>query len=496
MNTELKLHPTVKSYIENEQYLLIDGQDVAAADKATMETLDPATGKVLTMTAHAGKADVDQAVDSAERAMKAGWATMLPGQRAAILNRLADIIEQRVDEIAELEALDSGKPTPYVAAVDIALGVADLRYCAGMIDKIMGETIPVQTPDLHVFTRLEPIGVVAAIVPWNFAFCQACFKIAPALAAGCSVILKPAEQTPLSAIWLAKAALEAGLPPGVLNVLTGEGETTGQALVDHPGVKKIAFTGSEPVGKHIARCAADTLKHVSLELGGKNPNIIFPDANIEMAAATAAQSIFFYSGQVCTAGSRLMVHKDAYQQVVDIIAEQAKALTLGHGLSEGTTMGPLISQEQLSKVSAYVEYAKQAGIEAIASHGLPDGNLAGGFFHSPTLLLDVKDGAKVQAEEIFGPVLVVQSFEDVDEVIQRANDTTYGLAAGVWSQNAATIHKVANGLESGTVWANTYNVFDAAVPFGGYKQSGYGRDGGVEGIMKYLQSKAVWVNYG
>lgn len=475
--------------------LVLGGETRQARDGATLDTYDPALASKIATVPQAGAADVDDAVAVAQAALAGAWARVSPSERARMLHRLADLIERDTDFISEIESLDSGKPRAHIAAVDIPLAVGSLRYYAGWCTQVCGETLPVSAPSMHTYTRREPIGVVAAIVPWNFPLCQACFKVAPALAAGCTVILKPAEQTPLSALILGKLALEAGLPEGVLTVLTGYGSTTGQALVDHPGVAKISFTGSEQVGKLIAARASATLKHVSLELGGKNPNIVFADADLDAAATTAAMAIFFYTGQVCSAGSRLMVEAKAYDRVVEKVLDEAKKLRLGHGLHADTTMGPLISEEQLKRVSGFVEQSKEQGVTVATGGGRVNGSLANGSFYEPTVLLDVADANTVAKEEIFGPVLVVQKFENVDELVKRANSVSYGLAAGVWTKDVARAHAVAAAIEAGTVWVNTYNQFDACAPWGGFKQSGYGRDNGKEGLEKYLQTKTVWVNY-
>lgn len=482
-------------FLRGEHGLLIGGEAKPARGGGTFETFDPAFGSKLASVAHAGSSDVDEAVAAANAALRGPWARMAPAERSKVLMALADLLESQSDFIAEIESLDSGKPKAHIAFVDIPLSVAALRYFAGWCTKICGETLPVSAPDMHVYTRREPIGVVAAIVPWNFPLCQACFKIAPALAAGCTVVLKPAEQTPLSALLLGKLALEAGLPEGVLTVLPGLGTTTGQALVDHPDVAKISFTGSEEVGKIIAARAAKTLKHVSLELGGKNPNIVFADADLGTAATTAAMAIFFYSGQVCSAGSRLMVESKVFDQVVQIVMNEVKKLQLGHGLKLDTTMGPLISEEQLARVAGFVDQAESAGGTIATGGRRSGGDLASGSFYEPTVLLNAEDNHNVTREEIFGPVLVVQKFDSIEDLIPRANDVRYGLAAGVWTKDLSRAHAAAAALQAGTIWINTYNQFDAAVPWGGFKQSGYGRDNGREGLEKYLQTKTVWVNY-
>lgn len=490
------LKPDVKAFVSSEHKLLIGGQEVPAESNDTFETLDPATGRRITAVAHAGPADVTKAVRSAQQAMRTAWGAVGPVDRAAMINRFADLIEANTESLAQIESLESGKPVEQIKVVDIPLGIAHLRYCAGWTTKIQGETVPVASPGMHVYTRREPVGVVAAIVPWNFSLCQSCFKIAPALAAGCAIILKPAEQTPLTAIRLGQLALEAGIPEGVLNVLTGFGETTGQALVDDPGVAKIAFTGSEPVGKLIAERAAVNLKHVSLELGGKSPNIIFADADLDAAVATAAPAIFFYTGQVCTAGSRLLVQRNVQEEVTRRVVELADTFNVGHGLNPSTTMGPLVSAEQLERVSGYVEQAKAEGVTVECGGSRFGGELSDGYFHQPTVITNAKNSSAIAREEVFGPVLVIQPFDDVEDLVKQANDTQFGLAAGVWTRDVSKAHVISAALEAGTVWVNTYNQFDAAAPFGGYKQSGYGRDGGKEGLDKYLQTKTIWINHG
>ncbi|MAC80258.1 MAG: betaine-aldehyde dehydrogenase [Rhodobacteraceae bacterium] len=489
------LSPKTRDFVSGPKQLLIGADWCDAASGETFDTHDPATGLLVATVAHAGVDDVDRAARVANAALNGDWARMSPVDREAAIRRLADLIEANGELIAQVESLDSGKPVEHIKFVDVALSVGAMRYNAGFPTKLQGASIPTNVPDMHLYTRREPIGVVGAIVPWNFPICQACFKLAPALAAGCTVILKPAEQTPLSALILGQLALEAGIPAGVVNVLPGLGETTGQAIVDHPDIHKIAFTGSEAVGKLIAARGAKHLKHVSLELGGKNPNIIFADADLETAAATAAMAIFFYSGQVCSAGSRLLVEDKVYDKVAEMVIKAAGEVQVGHGLQSTTTMGPLVSAEQLARVSGYVDSARADGVSVSFGGDRPGGALADGYFLNPTVLTHVPDTARVAREEIFGPVLSMQSFRDLDELVTRANTTTFGLAAGVWTHDVRKAHKTAAALQAGTVWVNTYNQFDAAAPWGGYKQSGYGRDNGMAGIGKYLQTKAVWVNY-
>jgi phenylacetaldehyde dehydrogenase len=491
----VELLPAVQNFIAGPKQLLIGGRHVDAEAGGTFETTDPATGEVITSVAAATERDVHRAVESSREALKGPWGRMGAHDRERVLHRLAELIESHAEELAQLDSLDSGKPFRQIEAVDVQLAIGQFHYYAGWVTKIEGATLPVLMPDTHVTTRREPVGVVGAIVPWNFPLCQAAFKMAPALAAGCTVILKPAEQTPLSGIRLGELALEAGIPEGVVNVVTGFG-TAGAALVEHPGVDKIAFTGSEEVGKEIARRGAATLKHVSLELGGKNPNIVFADADIEQAAVAAATTAFFYTGQVCAAGSRLMVDRRVYDDVVSAVVAEAGKLQLGPGLAEETTLGPLVSDEQRKRVTGFLEGAAAEGATFATGGGIPNGPLAGGWFHEPTVITDVGDEQAIVTHEVFGPVVVVQPFESVEEVAERANRTSFGLAAGVWTRDLRKAHALADALEAGTVWVNTYSVFDAVAPWGGYKQSGYGRDGGREGIEKYLQTKTVWTNFG
>ncbi|HEX3240830.1 MAG TPA: aldehyde dehydrogenase family protein [Solirubrobacterales bacterium] len=485
------LLPEVAAVREGARRLVIGDELLDAADGATFETIDPGTGETLARVARAGEADVDRAVEAARAALPK-WSGAAPAERARLLRRLADLIESKSEELAQLETLDNGKPIDVSRTVDVALAIDHLHYFAGWATKIHGSTVETAFPDQHVYLRREPVGVVGAIIPWNFPLLMATWKLAPALAAGCTAVLKPAEQTPLTALRLGELALEAGLPPGVINVVSGYGDA-GAALVAHPGVDKIAFTGSVEVGKSVARGASETLKHVSLELGGKSPNIVFADADLEAATAAAASAIFANTGQVCSAGSRLYVEASAFDEVVAGIGEAARGLRVGHGLDPETTMGPLISQEQLDRVVGYLDRGHSDGGSAVAGGGRPE-DRPDGYFVDATVFSGLPETSALVREEIFGPVLVAQPFDDLEQLAAAANGTEFGLAAGVWTKDVSRAHKLAAMLEAGTVWINCFGYFDAAVPFGGYKHSGYGRDGGHEALEKFLQTKAVWAN--
>jgi aldehyde dehydrogenase (NAD+) len=473
--------------------LFINNQWLPSSSGKTMEVVNPATEDVIESVASADKADVDAAVAAARAALDGPWGKMSARERGRLVHRLATRLMERADEVARLETLHNGKPISESRQIEIPAAAECFEYFAGWADKVMGETIPVKGNHL-TYTLREPIGVVAAIVPWNFPLLLTAWKVAPALACGNTVIVKPASQTPLTALALAEIALEAGLPPGVLNVLTGPGGVLGQALVEHPGIDKIAFTGDTATGKSIMRSAADTLKKITLELGGKSPNIVFADADLDAALRGASIGIFYGKGEVCAAGSRLLVDRAIKDEFIDKLAARAKKMVPGDPLDPKTRFGAVSSKKQLETVLRYIETGQQEGAALVAGGARADIGTGKGYFVQPTIFAGVTPAMTIAREEIFGPVLAAIEFADVDEAIARANDSNYGLAAGVWTRDIKKAHYVARKLQAGTVWVNTYNVYDTAAPFGGYKQSGFGREMSAHALEHYTQVKSVWVD--
>jgi phenylacetaldehyde dehydrogenase len=485
---------SVGAFLRRPPRLLIGGEWTGPEGGATLPVFDPASGEQIAVVADAGPGDVDKAVAAAREALESGpWPTLRPAQRELLLWRLSDLIERHADELAELESVDNGKTKTLAGIIDIP-GTRDyFRYMAGWATKIEGSTFDVSIGGppgvaFNTSTRREPVGVVAQLIPWNFPLLMAAWKLGPALAAGCTCVLKPAEQTPLSALRLGELIIEAGFPPGVVNILTGNGESTGAALVRHPGIDKIAFTGSTEVGKLINKSATDTLKRVSLELGGKSPVIVLPDVDIETVIGGAAQAIFFNAGQVCAAGSRLYVHRKIFDDVVGGVGEAARRIRLGPGLDPATEMGPLVSREQQQRVLGYIESGRTDGASIVSGgERLPHP----GYFVTPTVMADVRSDMRVVNEEIFGPVLVAERFDDLDEVAARANATQYGLSASIWSNDLRAVHRLVPKIKAGTVWINCHGPVDANMPFGGYKQSGFGREHGRVAIEMYTELKSI-----
>jgi phenylacetaldehyde dehydrogenase len=487
----VQLHRSVQEFLSQPRKLLIGGAWIEARSGKTFETYNPATGEVLAQVAEGDRADIDQAVAAARKAFETGpWPDTSPAERGHLLWKLSDLIAQHHQELAELETLDNGKPLLFSRIVDVPTAVEVFRYMAGWATKIEGNTIPISMPGAKYFayTLREPVGVVGQIIPWNFPLIMAAWKLAPALAVGCTCVLKPAEQTPLTALRLGELIQEAGFPDGVVNIVPGFGETAGAALAAHPDVDKIAFTGSTQVGKLIAKAATENLKKVSLELGGKSPNVVFADADLKAAIPGSASAIFFNQGQICTAGSRLFVHRSIFDRVVEGVAAETTKFNVGPGINPSTNLGPLVSKEQLARVCGYLDSGAKEGAKAVVG-GHRIGNT--GYFVEPTILVDVKPHMKVVREEIFGPVVTAIPFSDPDEVVTFANDTIYGLASAVWTRDIGKAHRMAAKLRAGTVWLNCYNVFDPALPFGGYKQSGWGRESGHAALELYTQTKSV-----
>jgi acyl-CoA reductase-like NAD-dependent aldehyde dehydrogenase len=471
--------------------LFIDGQWSDAASGATFPTVNPATEEPITTVAEGGAADIERAVGAAERAFASGpWGKMPASERGRILWKIGDLIDANLQEMARLETLDQGKTIGDSSRVDVPMAAECFRYFAGWASKIEGEVVPVRAASLN-YTLREPIGVVGAITPWNFPILMAAWKAAPALAAGNTIVLKPARETPLTALRLAEIAAEAGLPPGVLNVVPGRGTVAGAALVEHPRVGKISFTGSTEVGRDIMRRGSETLKRLTLELGGKSPNIVFPDADLDQAVRGASNGIFFNKGEVCTAGSRLFLHEALHDAFVDRLQAQVGKLTQGDPLDPKTRLGPQVSEAQMKQVLGYVDRGRAEGARLVCGGERPAGK---GYFVRPTIFTDVQPSMTIAREEIFGPVLSVIRFKDVDEVVRAANDTPYGLAAAVWTKDIKLAHRTARLLQAGTVWINTYGLYDNAMPFGGVKESGFGRELGRQGLLEYTRTKSVWVD--
>ena len=490
----ITLHSDTAAFLARKQRMLIGGAWVEAASGETLPVMDPASGETFCRVPAGDSPDIDRAVAAARRAFESGdWPRARPVDRERLLLKLADLLEAHAQEFAELEAIDNGKPVMMARHVDVALSVDFIRYMAGWATKLDGSTMELSVPlvrdkEFFGFTRREPVGVVGAIIPWNFPLLMAVWKVAPALAAGCTMILKPAEDTPLTALRLGELVQEAGYPAGVLNVVTGLGHTAGAALASHTGIEKIAFTGSTEVGKLVGKAAMENMTRVSLELGGKSPVIVLDDVDPAVAAAGAAQAIFFNQGQVCTAGSRLYVHKSRFDAVVEHLAGIAAGMKMGPGIDPNTQIGPLVSKVQQTRVMEYVHSGYAEGARAAAGGAVGDGP---GCFVKPTVLVDVREDMRVVREEIFGPVVVAQPYDDLDEIARRANDTPYGLAASIWSNDLSRVHRLIPKIKAGTVWVNCHNIIENVMPFGGFKQSGIGREAGRSALELYTEPKSV-----
>jgi aldehyde dehydrogenase (NAD+) len=495
MGVAVQLDASVDRFVKAPvRKMLIGGKWVEAASGKTFASVNPADGSDLAQVAEGDAEDVDRAARAARKAFDDGpWPRIAPAERERMLLRVADLIEQHATELSQLETLDNGKSLFETKNVDIPQAAATFRYYAGWVNKITGDTSASDPAYFH-FTLREPMGVCGQIIPWNFPLLMAAWKLGPALACGNTVILKPAEQTPLTALRLGELLQEAGIPDGVVNIVPGYGETAGAAIVRHPLVDKVAFTGSTEVGKQIHRQSADTLKRVSLELGGKSPNIVFADADVEEAVKGALMGVFFNQGEVCCAGTRLFVQEKLHDEFAGALAQAAGGMKQGPGLEPGTQVGPLVSQEQLDRVTGYLEIGKKEGARALAGGERNTGpGLEKGYFVKPTVFTGVRNDMRIAQEEIFGPVVSVLPFKDEHDAVFQGNNTLYGLAAGVWTKDVSKAHRVARALRAGTVWVNCYNVFDVVSPFGGYKQSGYGRELSKYSLDLYTQVKSVWL---
>ena len=496
MATEIQIDQRATEFVGQERPMLIGGDWVPAASGKTFEVYNPATAELITTVAAGDSEDVDRAVKTARAAFESGpWATMSPSDRGRLLHKLGDLILGHGDELAALETLDNGKPYAIARAADVPLAADLFHFMSGFATKLNGQTIQPSVPympdaEWHAYTLREPVGVAAQIIPWNFPLLMAAWKLGPALTTGCTIVLKPAEQTPLSALRLGELILEAGFPEGVVNIVTGFGEDAGAPLAAHDDVDKVAFTGSTEVGKLIAQAATGNLKKVTLELGGKSPNVVYKDAPLDEAIPGAANAIFFNHGQCCAAGSRLYVEQEIYDDVVAGVSEEAQKIKVGSGLDPDTQMGPLVSEEQLTRVTDYLQSGEEQGATAVTGAERVGDK---GYFVAPTVFADTTPDMRIEAEEVFGPVVTVKPFKDEAEVLPVANGTNYGLAAGIWTRDISKAHRTAKRLRAGTVWVNCYNVFDASLPFGGYKESGWGREMGAEALENYTETKSVVV---
>jgi aldehyde dehydrogenase (NAD+) len=483
------------AYLDGKtKLMLIDGRWVPAASGKTFESRNPATGELLAVVAEGDREDIDRAVAAARKAFNGPWSKYKPAERQALLLKLAELVDKNIEELASLDTHDMGAPISRTRN-NRQRAIGMLHYYAGQATALHGETIENSLPgEIFSYTLKEPVGVVGAIIPWNGPLTATIWKIGPALATGCTVVLKPAEEAPLTSLRLGELCLEAGVPPGVVNVVPGYGETAGAALSAHPDVDKVAFTGSHLTGQKIVQASSGNLKRVSLELGGKSPDIVFADADLDAAVPGAAMAVFANSGQICSAGTRLFVEKKVYEEFTGRVAEFAKSLRVGNGMDPETQVGPLVSSEQLDRVTDYLSIGRQEGARRLSGgERLTDGDMMKGYFVPPTVFADVRDDMRIAQEEIFGPVISAIPFTDIDEVIQRGNATSFGLGSGVWTRDVGKAHRLAKAIRAGSVWINCYQAMDPAVPFGGYKMSGYGRESGKQHLEEYLNVKAVWI---